>query len=153
MYIGTQGTFKTDTELEVLSQLGVVNVDQTPTEPWTEWSTEMIVALRERFDKFGISLEMMHIPLRGRPAIGSDTRPGQPNSAGIIFLGPSDERDRRGVLAVQLDVEHVRQPGEGMPVAQEGGREGPGDGLAREAGLHVRVVDHVAVVVVVDEVV
>jgi mannonate dehydratase len=94
MYIGTQGTFKTDTELEVLSQLGVVNVDQTPAEPWTEWSTETIVSLRERFDKFGINLEMMHIPLRGRPAIGSDTRPGQPNSAGIIFLGPSDERDR-----------------------------------------------------------
>ena len=94
MYIGTQDSFKNDTDLEVLAQLGVVNVDHSPSEPWTEWSTEMIVALRERFDKFGISLEMMHLPLRGRPAIGKDTRPGQPNSAGTIFLGPSDERDR-----------------------------------------------------------
>ena len=32
MYIGTQGRFETDEELQVLSQLGVNNVDITPTE-------------------------------------------------------------------------------------------------------------------------
>lgn len=95
MYIGTQGRFNDDTQLEVLAQLGVNNVDHTPSEPWTDWSTEMIVALRERFDKFGVNLEMMHIPLRGRPAIKDSGREGQPNSAGVIFMGESDERDRQ----------------------------------------------------------
>lgn len=88
MYIGTQGRFEDDTQLEVLAQLGVNHVDHTPSEPWTEWSTEMMVALRERFDKLGINLEMMHIPLRGRPAIKDNPgRAGQPNSAGVIFMG------------------------------------------------------------------
>ncbi|MEE2754986.1 MAG: mannonate dehydratase [Candidatus Latescibacterota bacterium] len=95
MYIGTQGRFNDDTQLEVLAQLGVNNVDHTPSEPWTDWSTEMIVALRERFDKFGVNLEMMHIPLRGRPAIKDPGREGQPNSAGVIFMGESDERNRQ----------------------------------------------------------
>jgi mannonate dehydratase len=96
MYIGTQGRFEDDTQLEVLAQLGVNHVDHTPSEPWTEWSTEMMVALRERFDKLGINLEMMHIPLRGRPAIKDNPgRAGQPNSAGVIFMGESDERDRQ----------------------------------------------------------
>ncbi|MEE2753761.1 MAG: mannonate dehydratase [Candidatus Latescibacterota bacterium] len=95
MYIGTQGRFNDDTQLEVLAQLGVNNVDHTPSEPWTDWSTEMIVALRERFDKFGVNLEMMHIPLRGRPAIKDSGREGQPNSAGVIFMGESDERNRQ----------------------------------------------------------
>ena len=72
-----------------------IHVDHTPSEPWTDWSTEMIVALRERFDKFGVNLEMMHIPLRGRPAIKDPGREGQPNSAGVIFMGESDERNRQ----------------------------------------------------------
>jgi mannonate dehydratase len=95
MYIGTQGRFNDDTQLEVLAQLGVNNVDHTPSEPWTDWSTEMIVAMRERFDKFGVNLEMMHVPLRGRPAIKDPGREGQPNSAGVIFMGESDERNRQ----------------------------------------------------------
>ena len=94
MYIGTQGRFDDDTQLEVLSQLGVNSVDHTPSEPWTDWSTDTIVQQRERFARFGISLEMMHLPLRGRPAVNDQTaREGQPNSAGVIFLGESEERD------------------------------------------------------------
>ncbi len=96
MYLGTQGTFNDDVELEVLAQLGVNHVDHTPSSPWTEWTTDMIVQQRERFDRYGIRLEMMHLPLRGRPAIKDATgRAGQPNSAGVIFLGASDERDRQ----------------------------------------------------------
>ena len=102
MYLGTQGTFEEDTQLEVLAQLGVNHIDHTPSVSWMEWTTSMILELRERFDKFGISLEMMHLPLRGRPAIQESNkngtkldRVGQPNSAGVIFMGSSDERDRQ----------------------------------------------------------
>ena len=34
MYIGTQLGEQTDEEMQVLYQLGVKNVDQTPQEPW-----------------------------------------------------------------------------------------------------------------------
>ena len=41
MYIGTQVGCRNDTDIEVLSQLGVFNVDQTPAEPWAEWTVPM----------------------------------------------------------------------------------------------------------------
>ena len=87
MYIGTQVGCRDETDIKVLSQLGVYHVDQTPAEPWTEWSAEMLIRMRERFDRHGINLEMIHIPLSS----GSAFR----NPAGAIFLAPSDERDRQ----------------------------------------------------------
>lgn len=87
MYIGTQFHCRHDTDIEVLAQLGVFNVDQTPAEPWSEWTTDTLKALRDRFDKYGINLEMIHIPLGSQSAFK--------NVAGAIFLGPSDERDRQ----------------------------------------------------------
>ncbi|MBT5829678.1 MAG: hypothetical protein HOH77_05720 [Candidatus Latescibacteria bacterium] len=86
MYIGTQTQCKDDVDIEVLAQLGVVNVDQTPTTPWAEWTTDMLKAERDRFDKYGVNLEMIHIPLGSRDVFK--------NEAGAIFLGPSDARDR-----------------------------------------------------------
>ena len=85
MYIGTQTYCRNETEIQVLAQLGIRNVDQTPPEPWSEWTVDTLKALRERFDKHGINLEMIHIPLGSQSA--SD------NGAGAIFLGPSDERE------------------------------------------------------------
>ena len=87
-------------DIEVLSQLGVLNVDQTPSQPWTEWTTDLLMALRERFDKYGIKLEMIHIPLGSGSAFE--------NEAGAVFLGPSDERDRQ----IDWMKETVRMAGE-----------------------------------------
>ena len=86
MYIGTQTRCRNDTDIEVLAQLGVFNVDQTPSEPWAEWTTDLLKAQRERFDRYGINLEMIHIPLGSASAFH--------NEAGAIFLGKSDARDR-----------------------------------------------------------
>lgn len=95
MYLGTQGRYDDEEQLEVLSQLGVNHVDHTPSEPWTEWTVDMMVQKRELCDKYGINLEMMHLPLRGRPAVlGSIDKPVNDNYAGTIFLGESPERDR-----------------------------------------------------------
>lgn len=87
MYIGTQGGFREDHDLEMLAQLGVNNIDTTPSEPLAEWTTELLTSYRERCAKFGISLEMMHL-------IGSS---GSHNDkeTGAIFLKPSDERERQ----------------------------------------------------------
>ena len=87
MYIGTQNYCQNETEIQVLAQLGIRNVDQTPPEPWSEWTVDTLKALRERFDKHGINLEMIHIPLGSQSA--------SENGAGAIFLGPSDERERQ----------------------------------------------------------
>ena len=87
MYIGTQFDCRHDTDLEVLAQLGVRHVDQTPSEPWHEWTADTLKAMRDRFAKYGIDLEMIHVPLGWRSAFE--------NGAGAIFLGPSDECDRQ----------------------------------------------------------
>ncbi|SVD23776.1 uncharacterized protein METZ01_LOCUS376630, partial [marine metagenome] len=87
MYIGTQFHCRHETDIEVLAQLGVVNVDQTPAEPCSEWTVDTLKALRDNFDKHGINVEMIHIPLGSGSAFE--------NEAGAIFLGPSDERDRQ----------------------------------------------------------
>ena len=42
MYIGSQFGAQTDEEMRVLSQLGLKNVDQTPTLPWQDWTTAML---------------------------------------------------------------------------------------------------------------
>ena len=71
----------------MLAQLGVLHVDQTPSEPWTEWTADTLRALRDRFARHGIELEMIHVPLSARSALQDE--------AGAIFLGPSDARDRQ----------------------------------------------------------
>jgi len=100
MYIGTQTQCRDDVDIEVLAQLGVVHVDQTPTAPWSLWTTETLKAERDRFDKYGVNLEMIHIPLGSQNVFR--------NEAGAIFLGPSDERDR----AIDRMCETVRMAGE-----------------------------------------
>ena len=87
MYIGTQFGCRHDTDIQVLAQLGVLHVDQTPSEPWTEWTADTLNALRDRFARHGIELEMIHVPLSARSALQDE--------AGAIFLGPSDARDRQ----------------------------------------------------------
>jgi mannonate dehydratase len=87
MYIGTQGTFPEDHDLEMLAQLGVNNIDTTPPVPLAEWTTDLLTSYRERCAKYGINLEMMHI-------IGSGGALND-KSTGAIFLRPSDERERQ----------------------------------------------------------
>ena len=100
MYIGSQFGVQTDEEMQVLSQLGIKNVDQTPTKPWKEWTTDMLIEMKDQWAKHNISMEMIHIPLGSNSAYN--------NEAGAIFLKPSDARDR------QLDwmKETVRMAGE-----------------------------------------
>lgn len=85
MYISSQFGDQTDEEMQVLAQLGIKNVDQTPSKPWKEWSTDMLIEMKERWAKHDISMEMIYIPLGPRSAYV--------NEAGAIFLKPSDERD------------------------------------------------------------
>tara|TARA_Y100000588_G_scaffold391881_2_gene501870 strand:+ start:1349 stop:2332 length:984 start_codon:yes stop_codon:yes gene_type:complete len=100
MYIGSQFSEQTDDEMQVLSQLGIRNVDETPSTPWKEWTTHMIRGQMEKWARHDISLEMLHIPLGSGSAFK--------NEAGAIFLKPSDERDRQ----IDWMKETVRMAGE-----------------------------------------
>lgn len=100
MYIGSQFGAQTDEEMQVLAQLGIKHVDQTPTEPWAKWSTAMLIEMKERWAKHGISLEMIHIPLSSRSAYQQE--------AGAIFRKPTPERDRQ----IDRMKETVRMAGE-----------------------------------------
>ena len=53
-----------------------------------------------------------------------------------------------GVEAEELHVQHVREPGQGMPVGGVGGGEGPRDGLPAQPLLDVRVFGDIDLVVV-----
>lgn len=102
MHIGTQVQCRHETDIEVLAQLGVYHVDQTPTEPWSEWNAAMLIALREKFAKHDINLDMIHIPLGSQSAFK--------NGAGAIFLGASDERDRQ-IERMQETIRMVSEAG------------------------------------------
>ena len=55
------------------------------------------------------------------------------------------------IKAVEGAISHVRQPGYRMPIAEINGAEGPTDARPGQAGLNVRVLGNVFVVIVVDE--
>ncbi len=100
MYIGSQFGAQTDEEMQVLAQLGIQHVDQTPTEPWQNWTTAMLVEMKERWANHGISMEMIHIPLSARGAYKDE--------AGAIFRKPTDARDRQ----IDWVKETIRMAGE-----------------------------------------
>ncbi len=86
MYVGTQFKVRHETDIRQLAQLGVEHVDVTPTEHWTEWTVDLLMSIREKYAKCGITVESIHSPVSSRDAFNS----GMPH----LFLGPSDERDR-----------------------------------------------------------
>mgnify|MGYP001472499625 CR=1 FL=1 len=96
MYLGTKANVNSDPQ--VLAQLGVAGVGHglaAVEKPFAEWSPAVIEQLHEHYGKYGVRLEMLWLPLRGRPAfIGNLDKPANDNYAGAIWLGPSDERER-----------------------------------------------------------
>ncbi len=86
MYIGTQYTDRHETDIKQLAQLGVEHVDVTPQGSWREWTTDSLIAMREKYAKHGIAVEMIHIPVSSRPAFETD----MPH----VFLSPSPGRER-----------------------------------------------------------
>src|SRR5271157_4672274 len=58
-----------------------------------------------------------------------------------------------GIFAVELPVDHVRDPAERMPVGSVIGGEGPADALRGQALMDLGVIDDIDVIVVGEEVV
>jgi len=58
-----------------------------------------------------------------------------------------------GVETEKLAVDHMRQPGQGVPVGCSGSSEGPDDAIQGQTGLHVMVVRNVYVVIEANKIV
>lgn len=86
MYLGTQVAPRDDDDLKVWAQLGVKHVCADPAGPASEWTGEVLRRHRERIESFGLTLDMVELPMSSRPI------ERQPNPH--ILMGKSPERDR-----------------------------------------------------------
>jgi mannonate dehydratase len=94
MHVGTQDSPRTDTDFEVLAQLGVDHLCADPPGPWQEWGVDTISSFREKVESYGISLDIINLPISSTGASGSSS----PN----VLQGPSVERDREIEQICQL---------------------------------------------------
>jgi mannonate dehydratase len=87
MKVGTQHD-SSDEVLGVLAALGVTNIcTRLPSARFDDqWSVDALTRLRERVERFGITLDMVPLPMSSNPI----ARAENPN----ILLGKSPERDR-----------------------------------------------------------
>ena len=65
----------------------------------------------------------------------------------------ADEMMHRGLLAEELAIQHMRKPGDGMPITRVTGCECPLNILPIQTALNVRIGGDVIRIVVIDEIV
>ncbi len=86
MHVGTQIQARDDSDFEVWAQLGVTHVCADPKGNPHDWTREILQAQREKLEGFGLSLDMIQLPLGSRPIEESQ-------SPDILTAGP--DRDRQ----------------------------------------------------------
>ena len=86
MYLGTQIKPRDDTDYRVWAQLGVNHVCVDPPGNPHDWTVDSLNRQREHVEKFGLTLDMVQLPLSSRPIEEAQS----PN----ILLGKDPERQR-----------------------------------------------------------
>jgi mannonate dehydratase len=86
VYLGTQLAARSDDDYRVMAQLGVRHICADPPGNPHHWSTDDLLRHRDHIESFGLTLDMVQLPLGSRPIEES----ASPN----ILLGKSPERDR-----------------------------------------------------------
>jgi len=99
VYLGHQFPARNDDDYRVYAQLGIEHICGWPKAPHTEWSADYLSSFREKIESFGITLDMIALPItsvvtrdywkQGRGVV-SDGTGLSPN----VLLGRSPERDR-----------------------------------------------------------
>lgn len=107
MYVGTQTPARSDTDFEVWAQLGVNHVCADPPGSPHEWAVEDLERHREKVESYGISLDMVQLPLSSTPL--------EKSQSPHIMLGKSPERDREIESVCKL-IENVSKAG--IPAAK-----------------------------------
>lgn len=86
MYVGTQFAPRDDADYRVWAQLGVTHVCVDPPGNPHHWSLDDLRRHKEHVESFGLSLDMVQLPLSSRPIESQES----PN----ILLGQEPERSR-----------------------------------------------------------
>ena len=67
MYVGTQIRPRDDSDYRVWAQLGVTHVCVDPPGNPHDWTLDHLQRQREQVEKFGLTLDMVQLPLSSRP--------------------------------------------------------------------------------------
>ena len=86
MYLGTQLPARSDDNYKVYSQLGIEHICGFSPKRAEEWTAEYLTQYREHVESFGLTLDMVQLPLAAAEISKSES----PD----IMLGKSPERDR-----------------------------------------------------------
>ena len=86
MYLGTQIRPRDDSDYRVWAQLGVTHVCVDPPGNPHDWSLDDLNRQREHVEKFGLTLDMVQLPLSSRPI--------EEAQSPHILLGKDPERQR-----------------------------------------------------------
>ena len=87
MYVGTQVGARDDTDFESWAQLGLKNVCVDPAGNPHDWTLQTLKDHREKVESFGLSLDMVQLPLSSRPV--------EENGSQAVMLARDPERDRQ----------------------------------------------------------
>ena len=86
MYIGTQIKPRDDDDYRVWAQLGVTHVCVDPPGNPHDWTLEDLIRTREHVESFGLTLDMVQLPLASRPV--------EEAQSPAVLLGQDPERQR-----------------------------------------------------------
>ena len=86
MHLGTQVPARDDDDYRVMAQLGIRHVCADPPGNPHDWTLDTLLHFRDRIGGFGLSLDMVQLPLSSRPI-------EQQHSPDILSAGP--DRDRQ----------------------------------------------------------
>jgi mannonate dehydratase len=107
MYLGTQIKPRDDSDYRVWAQLGVTHVCVDPPGNPHDWSLDDLQRQREHVEKFGLTLDMVQLPLSSRPI--------EEAQSPHILLGKDPERQREIASVCRL-IERIGAAG--IPAAK-----------------------------------
>jgi len=93
MYLGTQLPARTDDDYRVMKQLGVNNICADPDGDWRQWDRAHLQRFRERIEGFGLTLDMLQLPLGSVPV-------DRAQCPGILLGGPERDRELDSICAL-----------------------------------------------------
>ena len=100
MYLGTQIKPRDDSDYRVWAQLGVTHVCVDPPGNPHDWSLDDLIRQREHVEKFGLTLDMVQLPLSSRPI--------EEAQSPHVLLGKDPDRQRELELDLPADRAHRR---------------------------------------------
>jgi len=107
MHLGTQNAARDDNDYKVFAQLGLKHLCADPQgKKATEWTLDDLLRHREKIESFGMSLDMVQLPMSSRPIELQD-------SPDILLAGPN--RDRQIEVICRL-IENLKKAG--IPAAK-----------------------------------